>query len=166
MKFFEGIDIEPLFDNESDWGRKHNFPAPSEELIKRAEEAIGYKLPESYLRFLALQNGGIIKSGSYWCDQIIGIPEDPDNDDGLVDTFELRREEWEDAPIGVPIGYTQSGGHDMYYLDYRKVDENGEPRVVRMDNEGGNIIYSVAPNFTEFIRKIAEGGSIMGRKIK
>ena len=54
----------------------------------------------------------------------------------------------------------------MYYLDYRKVDENGEPRIVRMDNEFGNIIYSVAPNFTEFMRKISKHRAIMGRKIK
>lgn len=166
MKLFEGIDIEPLFDNESDWGRKHNFPAPSEELIKRAEEAIGYKLPESYLKFIALQNGGYIDYLNCWCDGIIGISDDPNEHNGLEFTFRLRRNEWEDTPIGVPIGHTQSAGHDMYYLDYRKVDKNGEPRIVRLNNDGYIDIYSVAANFTEFIRKIAEGRAIRGRKIK
>ncbi|MBP3273247.1 MAG: SMI1/KNR4 family protein [Ruminococcus sp.] len=166
MKIFENMDIEPLFDNDSDWGKKHNFPAPSAELIKRAEENIGYKLPGSYLNFLELQNGGYIKYFDCWCDGILGISEDPKEHYGLEFTFRLRRNEWEDAPIGVPIGYTQSGGHDMYYLDYRKVDENGEPRVVRMDNEGDNAIYSVAANFTEFIRNIIERKAIRGRRIK
>lgn len=35
-----------------------------------------------------------------------------------------------------------------------------------MDIEGDNAIYSVAANFTEFIRKIIERKAIRGRRIK
>lgn len=42
----------------------------------------------------------------------------------------------------------------MYYMDFRSVDENGEPRIVRIDNEMDNEVYFVADNLVEFIKLI------------
>ena len=46
----------------------------------------------------------------------------------------------------------------MYYMDYRSVDENGEPRIVIVDNECGNEITFVANNLVEFIRIVLANG--------
>jgi hypothetical protein len=64
--------------------------------------------------------------------------------------------EWEYPDIGIPFGETQSAGHDMYYMDYRSVNENGEPRIVRIDNDNpDNInIYYVADNLVDFVNLI------------
>lgn len=42
----------------------------------------------------------------------------------------------------------------MYYMDFRVTDENGEPRIVRIDNEMDNEVYMVADNLPEFIKMI------------
>ena len=52
MSFFEGIDLNMLFDNESDYGKTYTFGELTDELVSRAEETMGYKLPESYKELL------------------------------------------------------------------------------------------------------------------
>ena len=42
----------------------------------------------------------------------------------------------------------------MYYMDFRVVDENGEPRIIRIDNELDNEEHYVADNLMDFIRLI------------
>ena len=39
-------------------------------------------------------------------------------------------------------------------MDYRAVDENGEPRIVLIDNEMNNAVTVVAKNLEEFLTKI------------
>lgn len=51
-------------------------------------------------------------------------------------------------------GETQSAGHDLYFMDYRAVDENGEPRIVLIDNEMSNAVTVVAKDLEEFLTKI------------
>ncbi len=68
--------------------------------------------------------------------------------------FDNWKNEWEYPDIGIPFGETASAGHDMYYMDCRVTDENGEPRIVRIDNEMGNAVYFVADSLPEFIKMI------------
>ena len=42
----------------------------------------------------------------------------------------------------------------MYYMDFRVTDGNGEPRIVRIDNEMNNEVFVVADNLPEFIKMI------------
>lgn len=56
--------------------------------------------------------------------------------------------------VGIPFGETQSGGHDMYFMDYSDIDENGEPKIVIVDNEGDIEKSFVANNFKEFINMV------------
>ena len=58
MGFFEGIDLNRLFDNESEYGKNYLFGDLTDELVSRAEETMGYKLPESYKELLRFRNGG------------------------------------------------------------------------------------------------------------
>ena len=162
MGMFEGIDLEKLFDRESEYGKKHTFPPLTDELVKRAEEKMGYKLPQSYLELLHFCNGGIISDelDESWLCTIYGISPDPENFYGLENMFDNWKGEWEYPDIGIPFGETQSAGHDMYYMDFRKTDENGEPRIVRIDNEMNNEVYAVAANLPDFIRLILRNEEI------
>ena len=156
MSCFEGIDLNRLFDNESEYGKNYLFGDLTDELVSRAEETMGYKLPESYKELLRFRNGGSINSelDESWLDAIYGISTDPDNFYGLESMYDNWKNEWEYPDIGIPFGETESAGHDMYYMDFRVTDENGEPRIVRIDNEMNNEIFMVAENLPEFIKMI------------
>ena len=62
--------------------------------------------------------------------------------------------EWQYPNIGIPFGQTESAGHDMYFMDFGSVDENGEPRIVLIDNEFDNQVTEVAKNLEEFLTRI------------
>ena len=74
--------------------------------------------------------------------------------DGLIEMFDNWINEWEYPNIGIPFGQTESAGHDMYFMDFGSVDENGEPRIVLVDNEFDNCVTEVAKNLEEFLTKI------------
>lgn len=156
MSMFDGIDLNRLFDHENTFAQNYVFPELTEELIKRAEETMGYRLPESYKELLRFQNGGSINPEleEVWLAAIYGIAPEPDSFYGLEAMFDNWKNEWEYPDIGIPFGETQSAGHDMYYMDFRETDENGEPRIVRIDNEMNNEVFVVAPNFVTFIQMI------------
>lgn len=168
MYVFGNINVTELFNNESDYGKEYKFDALTDEAIQRAEKSLGYKLPKSYIELLKVQNGGVIDNKYYesWLTVIYGIGPTKDSFNGLEEMFENWRDEWEYPDIGIPFGETQSAGHDMYYMDYRSVDENGEPRIVRVDNEQDNAIYFVADNLVEFLEMIFKNQEIQERLIK
>ena len=76
------------------------------------------------------------------------------NGKGLADWYDNWINEWQYPNIGIPFGETQSAGHDLYFMDYRVVDENSEPRIVLIDNEMSNAVTVVAKNLEEFLTKI------------
>lgn len=156
MSFFEGIDLNRLFDKDSDLMSSALHNDVSDELISRAEATMGYKLPESYKELLRFRNGGSINGDleECWLTEIYGIATDPDNLNGLEAMYDNWKNEWEYPDIGIPFGETASAGHDMYYMDCRVTDENGEPRIVRIDNEMGNEVFFIADNLPEFIKMI------------
>ena len=156
MNCFEGIDLNRLFDSRSEYRSSSLSNEVTDELIGRAEAAMGYRLPASYRELLRFRNGGSINGEleECWLTEIYGIAADPGNFNGLEAMFDNWRNEWEYPDIGIPFGETASAGHDMYYMDYRVTDANGEPRIVRIDNEMGNEVFFVADNLPEFIRMI------------
>ncbi len=164
MGLFDGIDLGRLYDTESDWAKEHMFPPVTDELIERAERAIGYTLPPSYRELLRFRNGGVISDEfeGRWLDAIYGISPDPGNFWGLEAMFDNWISEWEYPNIGIPFGETPSAGHDMFFLDFRTPDGNGEPAVVRIDNEMGNEFYAVAGSLPEFIRMVLDGDDLEG----
>ena len=156
MSYFDEIDLNMLFDSESEYGKSLTFDELTDELVSRAEETIGYKLPESYKELLRFRNRGAINDAldESWLSAIYGISTDPDEFNGLENMFDNWKNEWEYPDIGIPFGETQSAGHDMYYMDFRVTDEDGEPRIVRIDNEMDNEVFVVADNLPEFIKMI------------
>lgn len=168
MSLFGSINLIELFNNDSDYGKEYRFDILTDDMIRRAENNLGYKLPKSYIELLNVQNGGLIddKYDESWLTVIYGIGPTKDSMNGLEEMFENWKDEWEYPDIGIPFGETQSAGHDMYYMDYRSVDENGEPRIVRIDNEGDNAVYFVADNLVEFLMMVYENQEIQERLIK
>lgn len=168
MGLFGGINLVKLFDNDSDYGKEYKFDVLTDDRVERAERNLGYKLPPSYIELLKVQNGGLIdnKYDESWLTIIYGIGPAADSLHGLEEMFENWKDEWEYPDIGIPFGETESAGHDMYYMDYRSVDENGEPQIVRIDNEQDNAIYFVADNLAEFIKMIYENQKIQERLTK
>ena len=163
MKDFHGIDLDLLFDNESKYGKGYCQGELRDEDITRAEKALGYKLPKSYIELLRLQNGGLINGDEYdeaWLEAIYGIGRESDAYNGLEDMFENWREEWEYPDIGIPFGQTQSAGHDMYYMDMRSINAQGEPRIVRIDNEMDNKIFFVADDLVSFLKLVVSNEEI------
>ena len=162
MGLFDGIDLNKLFDTESDYGKKHTFGPVTDELIERAEKTMGYRIPASYRELLEYRNGGVISEelDESWLCEIYGISPDPGSWNGLEAMFDNWKNEWEYPDIGIPFGETASAGHDMYYMDFRVVDENGEPRIIRIDNEFDNEEHYVADNLMDFIRLILRNEEI------
>ncbi|MBO5349839.1 MAG: SMI1/KNR4 family protein [Clostridia bacterium] len=161
---YKNIDFNKLFDNESEFAKKYKQEKLTDNRIKEVEEFLGYKLPKSYIELLKVQNGGYInkKHEICWLTAIYGIGANDKSFYGLEEEFKLWIDEWGYPDIGIPFGETQSGGHDMYFMDYSSVDERGEPRIVRIDNEDNNARYLVANNFEEFINKVYNNEDIHG----
>ena len=169
MSLFDGIDLSLLFDNESEYGKSYTFGPLTDEMIERAEKKTGYKLPASYIELLRFQNGGLIddeRLENSWLTAVYGIGETADQSNSLEDMYDNWRYEWEYPDIGIPFGETQSGGHDMYYMDFRSVDEKGEPRIVCIENEDDNAVYYIAHDLPEFIGMILRDEEIHGERIE
>jgi SMI1-KNR4 cell-wall len=137
----------------------------SRELLASIEKEIGYKLPESYVELMSIQNGGVVtktcfpteEASSWSADHIaitgiFGI--------GRSKTYSLcgklgskfMIEEWGYPEIGICICDCPSAGHDMVMLDYTKCGRSGEPEVVHVDQECDFNKTFLAKDFESFIR--------------
>ena len=128
----------------------------TKEMIKKAEEKLKIKLPQSYITILNEQNGGSIKFNAYptdvptsWADDhinvdhILGIgPKD-----SIVQSEELIKE-W-DMPEGLIL--FNGDGHTWVAFDYRTVSSN--PSIVYVDNED-DMIIKIADTFDEFLERL------------
>lgn len=133
------------------------------EEIDKVEKSLGYKLPDSYINLMKIQNGGIPKNNEIKCSNgknivitgIFGIGFDKERSlcGKLGSQFWIN--EWEYPNIGIAICDTISGGHDMIFLDYRECGVDGEPKVVHIDQENDYQITFVANNFEEFIKNLS-----------
>ena len=139
----------------------------TEKAIADTEKAIGYTIPPSYLEFVRTQNGGHVKKElDSWVNTFYGITEDLDQAYSLASLWSLLVNEWEyPSDIGFPFADTQSGGHDAYFFDFRKIDEKGEPAVIRIDNELDNAQYHVAKNFNDFLSLVCLNGNLQGTRM-
>ncbi len=164
---YNDIDFYKFFDNDSKYGKEYNKGKLNDNTIKETEKLLGRKLPKSYIEFLTIQNGGYISDnfGDCWLTAIDGL-ESSQSNIYLEDSYDPSIKD-EVSALGlakslVPFGETQSGGHDVYCMDFSSVDENGEPRIVRVELEGKVELYFVANNFEKFINKIVKMEDING----
>ena len=134
----------------------------TDEDIKNAEAELGYILPTAYIELLKNHNGGVVNKNCFInddddCVYITGI-YGIDRDKKYSLLGEMGNEFWiskvKYPPIGIVVADTISGGHDMIFLDYRECGPTGEPKVVRVDQEGDYSITLLADNFGDFIKNL------------
>jgi hypothetical protein len=138
----------------------HEYVGPplTDELVRAAEQALGYKLPATYLDLLRDRNGGLplrrcapVGRGKVEITGLFGVGgwygvDNPDRGSRAM----IR--EWGYPDSGVVIAPTPSGGHDAVMLDYSECGPAGEPRVVHVGSEGGRPDVTVlAPDFASFV---------------
>lgn len=168
MKYFTEADLKDLWNDSLYAQDNYVGEYPTDELIKKVEADIGgYKLPESYIELMRIQNGGDLNrcfvilgddsefaDGMSWVSGIFGIGFDKRYSlcGDLGSNF--MKEEWGYPDIGVCFADTPSAGHEMYMFDYRECGKDGIPKVVHVDQEGDYCITPIAETFEEFIKSL------------
>lgn len=143
-------------------------PPLTEEMIAEAEAALGYRLPESYLRLIRVKNGGSPKRQAYptgktgWGEnhfQVVGILG-IGGKWGIVGEYGSRHwiREWGYPDVGIVVGETPSAGHDTIMLDYSECGPEGEPRVIHVETETADApeVQVLAPDFETFLRGLVD----------
>lgn len=142
-------------------GTQDNEIPLTDDLILHAEEALGVKLPQSYVEIMREQNGGMLHFNLFvvpegyhekWIliDHFEGIL--PDTMDGILASPVLIKE-WE-MPANLVL--LAGDGHTWLALDYRNTEPADEPVVVYVDNSNDEII-PLAKNFSEFLDGLMDG---------
>ena len=170
MTPFEGFDLSDFWEEPGDCARKNYIePPPTAEVIRQVEKELGYKLPESYIALMQVQNGGFSKKSAFptstptsWAEDHIAIESflsiGRDKMYSLCGRMGSRFmiEEWGYPDIGIAICDCPSAGHDMVFLDYRECGPQGEPKVVHIDQEDDYYITPLADSFEAFIRGLVD----------
>ncbi len=163
--YFKDFDLGSFWGNSEYALKEYVSDSPSDKLIQKTEKELGYKLPGSYIELMNNQNGGIpinqcfpTNGKTTWAEDhvaihgILGV--------GSTKTYTLCGElgsqfmikEWGYPAIGVYFADCPSAGHDMICFDYRECGNEGEPKVVHVDQESDYLITTLANNFEEFIK--------------
>jgi hypothetical protein len=164
-RVFDDFDFTE-FREESDYAdREYVGDSVTDGMVRAAEDALGYKLPASYVALLENHNGGLplrtchgTDTPTSWADDHVALTGifgvDNRKPCSLCGEHGSRFwiEEWGYPPIGVYFADCPSAGHDMLCLDYRECGPDGEPRVVHVDQEFDFKITLVADDFEQFIR--------------
>lgn len=170
MTPFEGFDLSDFWEEPGDCARKNYIePPPTPEVIRQVEGELGYKLPESYIALMQVQNGGFSKKSAFPTSTPTSWAEDHIAIEGFLSigwdkTYSLcgklgsrfMMEEWGYPDIGVAICDCPSAGHDMVFLDYRECGPQGEPKVVHIDQEDDYHITPLANSFEAFVRGLVD----------
>lgn len=161
----EQINIENFWDNHEYYTENYVEEPLTDEMIAYTEKKLGYKLPKSYIELMKIQNGGRPKK-EYWINEnaksnevnIVGVNGffgiGSKKKRSLFGEYgnEFWFKEWEyPRDIGVIIADTESGGHDMIYLDYRECEKDGEPKISVCFGESDFEMQVLANNFEEFL---------------
>jgi hypothetical protein len=135
-------------------------PDLTDEMIRVAEERLGYPLPESYVRLLLLRNGGRPRrrcfrttfTTSWALDHIqieairgIGGTWGIDTPGPLCSAAMIQQ--WGYPSIGIVICEMPSAGHDAVMLDYSQ--SGNEPAVAYVDED--RVPRTLAPSFQQFL---------------
>ena len=151
---YNDFDMNKIF-KEGD--NEYSFDKIDDESIKRVENKLGYKFPKSFIELLKIRNGGEIKDYECWMTGIYGISKEENNSKSLENRYDFWINEWEYPKTAIPFGDTQSAGHDLYCFDYSNLNQNGEPKIVLIDNELDNRVKVIADDFEKFMNMVYNG---------
>ncbi len=166
-KIFQDFDLSAVW-LPSDWAKEHYQEAPfTPEILTAVEAELGYKLPQSFIALMSVQNGGVFRNTCFpttqknrWSDshvmicEVSGIGFEKEVSLCGGSGQKLWLEEWDYPPIGVYFATDPSGGHAIFALDYRECGKDGEPKVVLVEQECDYAIVELAPDFETFIRQL------------
>lgn len=166
---FDDFDLSDFWED-SDFARKDYMGAPlTDAAVAWAEQALGYRLPASYVALMRHQNGGIPRCTLHRTDSPTSWASDQVMLTGLFSVGEAQPcslggrfgsafwiSEWGYPPIGIYFADCPTAGHHMFCLDYRACGPQGEPQVVFVDQESDFHITAVAPDFESFIRGLID----------
>jgi hypothetical protein len=153
------------------WGESDYFTGPhlTDEMIRAAEQLLGYKLPESYLRLIRVRNGGSPRRRCFPTQVPTSWAKDHIQISGIrgiggewgIDSEDLGSRymiaEWGYPDVGIVIGETPSAGHDTVMLDYSECGPQGEPRVIHVETECAEPeVLILAPDFETFVRGLVD----------
>lgn len=138
--------------------------AITDEMIKEAQNELGYQLPQSYLQFLKIQNGGIIHEHLIITDE----PNDLYGDYLSITNIagidkQAKRRSIYYGKILIERGFVDIGiyvcnlltDHDWLIMDYRECGKNGEPQISHICVDGDEPhIQIIAKDFKTFIENL------------
>lgn len=153
----EVFNVQNIWQEDTEYGKLEPL---TDEMVKKAEEKLGIKLPNSYISILKQQNGGYIKFNAHpsdvptsWADNHVNIDHifgiATGKEKGILESEYLIRE-W-----GLPknVVLISGDGHSWIALDYRNSRAN--PPVIYIDVEQNQEIR-LAKNFKEFINGLVD----------
>lgn len=157
-------DDDKKFDLIDFWEENTGGEPLTEAMVAEAENALGYRLPKSYIALLKTQNGGRLLKRIFptdqpnsWADDHIALTDIC----GIGGKYSIIGDngseafiaKWGYPAIGIVIGHSPSASHDAIMLDYRACGLVGEPRVVHVDVKSSNkpIITPLAVDFETFL---------------
>lgn len=163
--------------SDMDWGTfwsDQGKATLTDEMVRAAEEKLGYKFPQSYIDFMKKHNGGIpilncypTKQKNSWAkdhvmiDCFFPIGIDEESIDGTLGDGHWKSE-WGYPDIGVAICDTPTSGHQLIFLDYLKCGKEGEPRVSLVDERNHFVITVLANDFEEFVTSLCDESEFEG----
>lgn len=140
-------------------------PPLDADMLRRAEEDLGVRLPRSYVEALYKRNGGTPRRRCFptifptsWASDhfeisgIKGIGGSWGIDSSSEAGSAYLIEEWEYPDVGVVICDMPSGGHDAVMLDYSELGPDGEPAVVYVDED--RTPRRIADSFAAFASRL------------
>ena len=140
---FENVDLLRFFSVEA----KGGDVAPG--AVEEAEKSLRHKIPEAYLRLLAVKNGD--EEWRKFDGRFLRMTGFLSLDDLVAQRPDF--EEWGFPDVGLYFSWTESAGHEALVLNYREIKKTGEPSVWLLDQEleTGSLI---ADTLEEFVEKI------------
>lgn len=127
----------------------------SADLIAKAEAAVGQKFTGSYLDYL--QTFG---AGNFGSEEVFGIIDEDFEDSSVPDaiwyTLTLRKS------INLPANFLviyDTGGDEIFCLDFNNTDAEGEPKVVTLDPAyalSDQTLEVIADDFGDFLLELVE----------
>ena len=140
-------------------------PPLTQAMVRAAEKQLGYRLPDAYVELLRFRNGGYLAKTRFpttatrWSSdhvpfyQLMGIGYEAGIDGPMGSAFLIA--EWGYPDVGVVIS---SEGHTAFILDYSQCGPQGDPRVLWVDLEVGDVpmVVELAPDFASFLDGLEE----------
>lgn len=126
----------------------------TQEKIDSVESKYNIKLPTGYINFLKTQNGGYINYNTIpeWEDKITldFISGIQGSEYDTLEKSDYYIKEWN---LPQKLLLLSGDGHWWVCLDYRKMNERGEPKISYLDSEY-KIDTVISDSFKDFIDKL------------